>query len=204
MSSTRIRLQLAVLLFILLPASAGIIAVHASATCERFVRTYVTKPVRNRVSKTTAEAWAKWRVAHPDWKPNPNVHRPKYVMTQDEAVNKIEFACTVPLIPTDTELFFKTADLDGPPPMVSLPPMDATQIAFPEIPQEVAEVPPQSWPPLATFIPPALNTPPGLPIITPPPPIGGGVPEPVSLLLVASGMACLGLLRGVKGLRAVA
>ena len=27
-----------------------------------------------------------WRVAHPDWKPNPNIHRPKYVMTREEAV----------------------------------------------------------------------------------------------------------------------
>ncbi len=158
MSSSRVRLQIGVLLFVLLPAATGVIAVHASATCERFVRTYVTKPVRNRVSKATAKAWAEWRVAHPNWKPNPAVHRPKYLMTRDEAVNKVAFACTVPEIPTDTELLFKTADLEGPPPMVDLPPMDSTQISFPdEIPPEVAEVTPESWPPLATFIPPALG-----------------------------------------------
>ena len=79
MTSSRTRIQTAVLAFILLPAAVGVLAVHASQTCERFVRTYVSKPVRNRVSKATNEAWAKWRIAHPNWKPNPNLHRPKYV-----------------------------------------------------------------------------------------------------------------------------
>ena len=203
MSSSRVRLQIGVLLFVLLPAATGVIAVHASATCERFVRTYVTKPVRNRVSKTTAEAWAKWRLAHPNWKPNPAVHRPKYVMTRDEAVNKVAFACTVPEVPTNTELFFKTADLEGPPPVVELPPMDSTQISFPnEIPPEVAEVTPESGPPLATLIPPALGSPPTLQLPPPPPPVGGGVPEPMSLLLVASGVCALWLLLGTKRVRA--
>jgi len=205
MSSSRVRLQIAVLLFILLPATAGVIAVHASATCERFVRTYVTKPVRNRVSKATAEAWAQWRLAHPNWKPNPAVHRPKYVMTRKEAVQKVDFACSVPEVPTDTDMFFKTADLEGPPPVVNLPPMDATQINFPdEIPPEVAEVTPESWPPLATFIPPALGGPPSTPQLpeNPPPPVGGGVPEPMSLLLVASGIAGLWLLLGARRVRA--
>src|ERR1039458_7122109 len=108
MSSTRIRIQAAVVVFILLPAAAGVLAVHASATCERFVRTYVTKPVRNRVSKTTADAWAKWRLAHPNWKPNPNLHRPKYVMTQDEAVQKVAFACTIPEVPSTTDILLST------------------------------------------------------------------------------------------------
>jgi len=56
MKRPRIRMQAAALTFILLPAAAGVVAVHASATCERFVRTYVTKPVRNRVSRETANA----------------------------------------------------------------------------------------------------------------------------------------------------
>ncbi len=200
MSSSRVRLQIAVLLFVLLPAATGVIAVHASATCERFVRTYVTKPVRNRVSKATADAWAAWRVAHPNWKPNPNVHRPKYVMTREEAVQKGGglFACTVPARsrPT-TDMFFKTADLEGPPPVVDLPPMDSTQISFPdEIPPEVAEVTPESWPPLATFIPPALGGPPSTPQLpgNPPPPVGGGVPEPMS--------ACCWLRRDLRAVAA--
>src|SRR5664280_2638919 len=132
MSKPRIRVQVAFLFFILLPASIGVVAVHASATCERFVRTYVTKPITNRVSQTTADAWAVWRVAHPNWKPKPGVHRPKYVMTREEAVQKVNFACSVPTIPSDSDLFFTPADFDVPPPIVVLPPMDTTQINFPD------------------------------------------------------------------------
>ena len=53
MTSSRIRIQTAVLGFVLLPATVGVLAVHASQTCERLVRTYVSKPVRNRVSSST-------------------------------------------------------------------------------------------------------------------------------------------------------
>jgi hypothetical protein len=120
MSSSRIRIQIVALAFILLPAAAGILAVRASATCERFVRTYVTKPVRNRVGKQTADAWAKWRIAHPNWKPNPNLRRPKYVMTREEAVEKVAFACSVPETPTAIDDFLKTAALDPPPSIVDL------------------------------------------------------------------------------------
>jgi hypothetical protein len=192
MRSNRIRLQIAVLIFILLPAATGVVAVHASATCEKFVRTYVTKPVRNQVSKVTAEAWAKWREEHPNWKPNPNTHRPKYVMTREEAVNKVEFACSVPEIPATTALFFKTASLD-PPPLIQLPEM-FTQTGFPELPTEVAEVTPESWPPLGTFVPPAVNSAPQLPENPPPPPVGGSTPEPLSLLLVGTGICFLWLM----------
>jgi hypothetical protein len=181
MRITRIRLQLAALLFILLPATAGVIAVHASATCERFVRTYVTKPVRNTVNKTTADAWAAWRVAHPNWRPNPNLHRPRYVMTRDEQVKKVEFACEVPTIPSDTALFFHTAEVE-PPPILLLPNM-STETAFPAVPTEVAEVTP--LPPIAVFEPPP----------TPVPVVNTGTPaptpEPTSLVLMASGVAGL-------------
>ena len=120
MSRSRIRIQAAVITFLLLPAAAGVLAVHASATCERFVRTYVTKPVRNRVSKQTAEAWAAWRVAHPNWKPNPNLHRPKYVMNREEAIQKVDFACT---IRGDTGYYRRaTGSSRGPPPIVDLLP----------------------------------------------------------------------------------
>jgi hypothetical protein len=184
MRVTRIRLQLAALLFILLPATAGVIAVRASATCERFVRTYVTKPVRNTVSKTTADAWAAWRVAHPNWKPNPNLHRPKYVMTRDEQVKKVDFACEVPTIPSDTALLFQTTEVEPPPPLV-LPNM-STQTTFPALPTQTAEV--TQLPTIATLEPPIL-----VPVVytgTPPP-----APEPASLVLIASGLAGLLLLR---------
>ena len=182
MSSPRIRIQVAALIFILLPAATGVVAVHASATCERFVRSYVTKPVRNRVSKTTADAWTAWRIAHPNWKPNPKNHRPKYLMTRNEAVEKVNFACSVPLEPTDLDLLFSPADFDAPPPVVDLHAMNTTQIMFPDlIPPEVAEITPNEVPPLPLI-------PPQAPVIP------GPVPEPGSLLLVASGIGVLGLL----------
>jgi PEP-CTERM motif len=184
MSRPRIRIQVAVLVFILLPAATGVVAVHASATCERFVRSYVTKPVRNRVSKTTADAWTAWRIAHPNWKPNPNNHRPKYLMTRDEAVQKVNFACSVPLESTNLDLLFTPADFDFPPPVVDLHAMNNTQITFPDqIPPEVAEITPSEVPPLPLI-------PPEAPVIPGP----GPVPEPGSLLLVASGIGVLGLL----------
>src|SRR5450631_2459925 len=183
MSRTRVRIQAAVIVFILLPAAVGVLAVHASATCERFVRTYITKPVRNRVSKTTADAWAKWRVAHPNWKPNPNTHRPKYVMTKDESVDKVEFACSVPIIPSTLDPLFAKIDLDVPPPIINFPPMESTQITFPdEIPPQVAELTPEdSWPLLGPFVPPILGGPPTLtsvPQVPESPPVTGDVPEP--------------------------
>ena len=181
MRITRIRLQFAALLFILLPAAAGVIAVHASATCERFVRTYVTKPVRNRVSKTTADAWAAWRVAHPDWKPNPKVHRPKYVMTRDEQVKKVDFACEVPIEPSDVTLFFQTAKVD-PPPAIIFPSM-STQTAMPTVPTEVAEVV-SPLPVVASFVPP-----PPIPVLGVSTGTPGPTPEPTSVAMVGTGLA---------------
>jgi hypothetical protein len=201
MSSTRIKIQAAVIVFILLPAAAGVLAVHASATCERFVRTYVTKPVRNRVSKATAAAWAEWGRAHPNWKPNPNSHRPKYVMTQQEAVQKVEFACSVPVVPSTTDMLFTMAEVD-PPPMINFPPMEH-QVTFPdEVPPEVAELTPEdTWPQLGPFVPPILGGPvvPGgvttVPVV---PPVGGNVVEPASLLLTGTGIGVLFLLLNAK------
>jgi hypothetical protein len=210
MSSTRIRMQAAVIVFILLPAAAGVLAVHASATCERFVRTYITKPVRNRVSKTTADAWAKWRVGHPNWKPNPNTHRPKYVMTKDESVQKMEFACAIPIIPSTIDGLFSQVDLDVPPPIINFPPMESTQVTFPdELPPEVAELTPEdSWPALGPFVPPILGGPPtnevlSVPLVPPEnPPIVGDLPEPASFLLAGTGVAFLCLLLGFRLRRA--
>lgn len=202
MSSSRIRIQAAVLAFILLPAAVGVLAVHASATCERFVRTYVTKPVRNRVSKQTAEAWAAWRVAHPNWKPSPNTHRPKYVMTREEAVQKVDFACTIEVIPAMTDGLLTAADV--PPPIVDLPPMGSTEIAFPnELPPEVAEITPDNeWPALGPFVPPILGGPPSsitLPIVPPPViPVGGSVSEPTSLMLAGTGFCFVCLLLAAR------
>lgn len=191
MRSSRIRTQVAFLLFILMPAAAGVVAIHASATCERFVRTYVTKPVKNTVTKKTADAWAAWREGHPNWKPKPNVHRPKYVMTRDEAVKKVEFACTVPTDPVQLNVLFSPADFEGPPPFIELHQMAQTQIDFPdEVPPEVAE----AMPPVIALPAIAQSTPPSI----------GDVPEPGSLFLVGTGFGAICLLLGVKASRSEA
>jgi len=223
MSSPRIRTLTTILLFVLLPAAVGVLAVHASPTCERFVRTYVTTPVRNRVSKSTDDAWAKWRVGHPNWKPNPKLHRPRYVMNRQEGMDKMAFACTVPTVPSPLDIMFTPADFEGPPPIIDLPPMETTEIEFPySTPPELAEIPPMesppympgdSWPPLAPYMPPILQGTPVasgstsvLPVVPPvPPPIVGPVPEPPSFLLVALGIGtvCLCSVRGSGAKREV-
>lgn len=184
MRISRVRIQVAVLIFLLLPATAGVLAIHASAACERFVRTYVTKPVRNRVSKQTAEAWAAWRLAHPNWRPNPNSHRPKYVMTREESVNKINFACAVDTDPTSLDLMLQPVDYDRPPQFVELPAMTTElQLPNPTAPAvtELAELTPITIPPMNVEIP-------------------GPVPEPNSLLLVLSGAAFIVLLAGMRAI----
>jgi hypothetical protein len=191
MSRTRLRIQIAVLAFLLLPAVVGVLAVRASADCERFVRTYVTKPVRNRVSAQTAAAWAKWRVGHPNWKPNPSVHRPRYVMTREEAIEKVAFACSIPALPTEDDQLLKMVDLEPPPPIIDLSKMNPTPIAIPE---EVAEID-NSWPALGPFVPPILGTTiPNLPQSEPIVPPVGPIPEPSSLVLAGSGLVWMLLL----------
>ena len=201
MKVSRFRIQAAALVFILLPAAVGVVAIRASATCERFVRTYVTKPVRNRVSKTPAEAWAKWRIGHPNRKPNSSLHRPKYVMNRQEAGNKLEFACSVPLIDLTADELVPPDEI--PPPMVDFQPMEATQITFPaDVPPEVAEITPQdSFPPLAPFVPPILGS---LPTIasgapgTPGVPVPAPTAEPASLMLVGTGLAAACLMLAAR------
>ncbi len=99
-------------------------------------------------------------------------------MTRDEALQKVDFACSVPTEPTNLDLFFKPADFDIPPPVVNLHAMDTTQIDFPDfLPPMVVQVPPQ----VALLAP----MPPLTPAVTAY--SAGEIPEPASLLLVGTG-----------------
>lgn len=193
MGHTRIQV---VALAVLFSAGIGVMAVQASPTCQRFVRNYVTVPVRNRVSKATALAWAKWRVEHPNWKPKPGVTRPKYVMTRKEQMDKVAFACEAPTIPSTTDLLFTPADFPVPPPKLDLTPMETTEVVYPNlIPPVVTEAPPIMSPPalpegpaifIPPYIPPVFDGP--MPKTPPIPPILP-TPEPPSFFLVILGMA---------------
>lgn len=208
------RRTITTLLVLLLPAGAGVVAVHASPTCERYVRTYVTVPVRNKVSKATTIAWAKWRVAHPNWKPNPHVHRPKYKMSQKEQVEKVAFACQVTPDPLYMDAVFTPSDLKPPPsddalpPVDDLPPVETADVTFPDdIPPMVPSSPPFANPVFPSLVPPFLppvfgvppppntasSTGPGSPL----PPIAP-VPEPSSLVLLAIGLASTVAIRRVR------
>ena len=195
MGHTRIQV---VALAALFSAGIGVMAVQTSPTCQRFVRTYVTVPVRNRVSKATALAWAKWRVEHPNWKPKPGVTRPKYLMSRKEQLEKVGFACEAPTIPSTVDVLFPPAD-GVPPPVVDLTPMETTEVTFPDlIPPVVMESPPFAGTPpdvpsgpgifIPPYIPPVFTGPlPKVPISPPPPPTP--VPEAPSFFLVLLGMA---------------
>jgi hypothetical protein len=184
MRSSRVRIQVAVLIFLLLPATAGVLAVHASAACERFVRTYVTRPVRNQVSKQTAAAWAAWRAAHPNWKPNPKSRRPKYVMTREEAVKKVDFACSVEPTPVSLDLKLQPLEAEDAPPVIELPAL-TSQLELPKVSTpvttELAELTP--FAPIA--IPLSVEAP-------------GPIPEPGTLLLTLSGAAFAAVLMARK------
>jgi hypothetical protein len=130
MISPRISIPSIVITVVLLSAAIGVVTVQASPACRSFVRNYVTVPVRNRVSKATAMAWAKWRVGHPNWKPNPKVKRPGYVMTREEAMDKVNFACENPAMPFIADSDRAPLDLEDTPTGVDLLDFSASQIAF--------------------------------------------------------------------------
>jgi hypothetical protein len=213
MISPRISIPSIVLAAVLLTLAIGAVAVHASPACQRLVHTYITVPVRNRMSKATAMAWAKWRVGHPNWKPNPKVQRPRYVMTREEAMDKVDFACETPAIPFNDAPVLTPRTLEDSLPIADLLAMSGPPPAFPDgIAAEVVAAPAGeggpysvagSWPPPSFSIAPYLGSVPpstGAPSSSTgapssPPivssesmPIANATPEPPSLLLVASGL----------------
>ena len=83
-----------VLLVTAVAISLGVVGVHASTQCVRFI----TKKVRHhKVSAATAARWAAWDKAHPNWHPK---------KSPAETLAQLDFACAVPVIqkPVDGEL----------------------------------------------------------------------------------------------------
>jgi hypothetical protein len=149
----------------------------AAPVCSKFVPTKTVTRVKNRVSKSTAEAWAAWRLAHPNWKPNPKVVRPKYKMTTQEAVAKVDFACQATVLDvTPPEIELTQVDT----PTIEIPPVDV-----PVVPDLVPVTPTEDKPVslLAAIPPPVLFSPPPLRTVAPAP-----TPEPSSLWLLGTGL----------------
>jgi hypothetical protein len=128
-------------------------------------------------------------------------------MTRKETVEKVEFACSMPTDPQSLDMLLTPADFYPPPPFMNLPPMEATKIDIPApTPPDVIEVPTEvateEWPPLVPYVPTIVEGgggPPVFPVLPiVPPPVLGVVPEPSSLLLVATGLASMGLLLRVQ------
>jgi hypothetical protein len=161
--------------------SLGVVGVHASTECVRFIQ----KKVRHhRVSAATAARWAAWDKAHPNWHPR----------TPKETLAQLDFACSVPVIqkPVDGELppldltFFAI-------PMERLPPPEAPPVVaentpppdlFPDTPTDSFVTPPiysPQYPAPYGFLPPPAH------VVTPP----GVAPEPSSWMLLATALLAL-------------
>jgi hypothetical protein len=205
MNTPRFWIRSVVLFSVLFPVAIGAVALNSSPTCQRYVSDYVTTPVRKRVSKATAQAWAEWRVAHPNWKPDPHSKRNKVAMARKIAAGNADIACETPPNPVITELL---ASIDrGGTPSIDPSAMGAKQLYIPDLtPPEVTEVSSgqsssdstaSSWPSDPPSIPQVLapvSSPVGgitlPPIVLPDTPLATGeAPEPSSFLLVASGIA---------------
>ena len=159
--------------------SLGMVGVHASTECVRFIQ----KKVRHhKVSAATAAKWAVWDKAHPNWHPK----------TRKETLAQLDFACAVPLI---------EKQVDG-----DLPPLTLTGFDFamdmlppPETPPVIVAMntpPPELFPlqPMPDVVSPPIYSPqyPGLFGGFPTPPTHvitpGPTPEPSSWMLLATSL----------------
>jgi hypothetical protein len=176
-----------VLLVTAVAISLGVVGVHASTQCVRFI----TKKVRrHKVSAATAARWAAWDKAHPNWHPR---------KSPAETLAQLDFACAVPLIE-------KPADGD-------LPPLELNTFNFapnlppPDAPPVVAmlEPPQQLFPdqPSMSMVSPPIYSPQYPTIFGPPPPPPphsvnpinpGPTPEPSTWMLLATSMLAIGTL----------
>jgi hypothetical protein len=163
--------------------SLGVVGVHASTECVRFIQ----KKVRHhRVSAATAARWIAWDKAHPNWHPK----------TPRETLAQLDFACAVPLI---------EQPVDG-----QLPPLNLTNFGFamdmlppPETPPVTVAMntlPPELLPlqPMPDVVSPPIYSPqypspfggfptPPTHVVAPP----GLAPEPSSWMLLATSLLAL-------------
>jgi len=193
MNAPRFGIRSAVIALILLPATVGMVAIDASATCQRFVREYITVPAHKQVSKATAMAWAKWRVAHPNWKPKPGAQRIGVPMTRTESIKKVDFACDV----VDSEPTILDSLIDPIPPLVPpafAPPIEEIAQAIPTELAQGTPIPYVSNTPDGPVVPYVPTVPGGgLPPTNDTPPTTDVTPEPSSWLLLATGMGVCSL-----------
>jgi hypothetical protein len=181
-----------VLLVTAVAISLGVVGVHASTECVRFI----TKKVRrHEVSAATAARWAAWDKAHPNWHPK---KKPAETLAQ------LDFACAVPVIekPADGELpplelntFNFAPDQELPPP--DAPPVivamnEPPQNFLPDQPSPSYVTPPIFAPPYPTLFGPPPPPPPPPHSVTPTGP--GLAPEPSSWMLLVTSVLAIGTL----------
>lgn len=188
-----------VLLMTAVAISLGVVGVHASTQCVRFI---TRKVHHHKVSAATAARWAAWDKAHPNWHPK---------KSPAETLAQLDFACAVPVIPKPADgdlppLELKAFDFgsglelpppDDAPPVVAMnePPQDL----FPDQPSRSLVSPPIYTPqyPILFGMPPtppttghSVNpTGPGTGSDTPAP-----TPEPSTWMLLATSMLAIGTL----------
>jgi hypothetical protein len=181
-----------VLLVTAVAISLGVVGVHASTGCVRFIQ----KKIRHhKVSAATAARWAAWDKAHPNWHPK---KKPAETLAQ------LDFACAVPVIekPADGELpplvlnaFNFASDFELPPP--DSPPVlvamnEPPQNFLPDQPTPSMVMPPIYSPPYPTLFGPPPPPPPPPHSVTPTGP--GLTPEPSSWMLLATSVLAIGTL----------
>ncbi|HEX4153994.1 MAG TPA: PEP-CTERM sorting domain-containing protein [Acidobacteriaceae bacterium] len=195
-----------VILMTLVAVSLGVVGVHATTQCVRFIQQRVR---HHKVSAATLAKWQEWNKAHPNWHPKP---------TPKETWKKLEFACEVPLeqkAPSELLPPLELNPLELPLELTAPPSIPATNIAtytpppqiFPEQPTQNFVTPPiyaPEYPGLYTLPPhevgpgcpvkPACDSPPGCPkppdcSVTPPPPTN--TPEPSTWALMGTALLSL-------------
>ena len=154
----------AVLLIGIAILGIGTIGVQASPPCQRFIRKYVETAANHPVSKATLARWAAWGKAHPNY--HPPTRQAK--LTPKETFEKVNFACDVPLAPLESAFM--------------LDPMPIPDLITPV---ELATLNPPV--PLAG----PVFTLTGAPLQVPPMPAIQPVPEPGTLLYLATGVCFL-------------